>query len=505
MKGLLSMLDASRERKAGVFLGYINYLIRICIQLIYVPVMLKLLGQSEYGVYQLVASLIAYLNLLNFGFSGAYLRFYAKCKGDKKEEATLNGTYLLVFSVLGLIAFFLGLVMTFNSRVILGTKLTSTELELAKVLFFILSINMAITFPISVLSSIVTAKEEFLFQKIVEILKTLANPCFTIVLLILGKGSVGLVIITTVITLISGIVNLWYVLSKLKIKFSFVDFDTSLVKEVSTFSFFIFLSSVIDQINWNVDKFILGRIVGTTAIAVYSVGAQINNLYISASDMTAIVMAPKVNNIVATEINPMPRLNDIFIKVGRIQAYIVLFIVTGFIVLGREFITLWAGEDYVEAYIITLLLIVPAAIPLIQSIGIDIQRALNKHQIRSVVYAGISVFNIFISVPLVYKLGATGAAIGTAIALLFGNGIIMNVLYIKYIGLDVRKFWKKIFPIFCTPILAMLSIFVINKVHADYSWFDFILKGILFTSIYGLTAFFITSNKEEKSLIRSIK
>ena len=71
------IIDGSKQRKLGVVLGYINFLIKMGTQLIYVPIMLKILGQNEYGVYQLVASIISYLSLLNFGFGGSYFRFYA--------------------------------------------------------------------------------------------------------------------------------------------------------------------------------------------------------------------------------------------------------------------------------------------------------------------------------------------------------------------------------------------------------------------------------------------
>ena len=48
--------------------------------------MLRILGQSEYGVYSLSQSVIGYLSLLNFGFSGSYLRFYSKYVADGDTE-----------------------------------------------------------------------------------------------------------------------------------------------------------------------------------------------------------------------------------------------------------------------------------------------------------------------------------------------------------------------------------------------------------------------------------
>ena len=40
------------QRKAGVILSYAGELVKILVSLVYTPIMLRLLGQSEYGLYQ---------------------------------------------------------------------------------------------------------------------------------------------------------------------------------------------------------------------------------------------------------------------------------------------------------------------------------------------------------------------------------------------------------------------------------------------------------------------
>lgn len=496
--------NRSKQRKVGVIIGYINFLVKMAMQLIYVPIMLSILGQNEYGVYQLVASVISYLSLLNFGFGGSYLRFYAQCNGDADKEKKLNGTFLTVFTGFAMLVLILGLFISANAQLILGNKLTSDELALSKVLLVVLTINMALTFPISVFSSIISSREAFIFQKVIELLKNAVNPFLTIVILLLGKGSVGLVCVTTLLTILSGIANIWYAIVKIGAKFSFKKLDFNLIRNIGAFSFFIFLNSIIDQVNWNVDKFLLGRLIGSAAIAIYSVGAQINSIYTQVSDMTASVMATQVNLIVANSNDPMEKLNVLFVKIGRIQAYIVFAIVSGFLVLGRDFITLWAGRDYDEAYYVTLFLIVPAAIPLMQSLGVDIQRALNKHQIRSIIYAGLAIGNIIISVPLIYKFGASGAAFGTAISLLIGNGLVMNIVYKKYIGLNVVLFWKRVFPVIAVSLIPITFGFITNYLCAVVSWHALILKGLIFIIVFFASEYLIAMNKEERNMVTNI-
>lgn len=491
----------SKQIKAGAILGYVNYAVKMLIQLAYVPILLRLLGQAEYGVYQLVASVISYLSLLNFGFGGSYLRFYSQCKGDKKKEDSLNGSYFIVFCIFAIIAFIAGIILTVNTKVVLGTKLTANELDLAQKLMFIMAINMAISFPISVFSAIVTSRECFIFQKVVELLKSVFNPILVIFALLLGYGSIGLVLASTVLTVIAAGINIWYVLVKINAGFDFHKFNMKLMREVGAFSFFIFLNSIIDQINWNVDKFLLGRFVGSVSIALYSVGAQINNIYIQISDMLATVVAPRVNVIAANEKNPLPKLSALWIKVGRMQAMLVLAIISGFVIFGKEFIALWAGQEYGSAYYITLLLIIPVSIPLCQTLGVDIQRALNKHQYRSFVYAAVAIANLFISIPLVKIYGAIGAALGTTIALLVGNVLIMNIIYKKIIGLDVLEFWKSIATLVPSVVPSIICSFLYKKFIIIDRWSTLLIGCVLFMVVYIISLYLYGINQEEKEML----
>ena len=150
-------------------------------------------------------------------------------------------------------------------------------------------------------------------------------------------------------------------------------------------------------------------------------------------------------------------LTGLLTRVGRIQFSVLSMMCLGFIFFGRAFITLWAGRKYVEAYQIVLLLIVPVTIPLIQTIGLEILRAKNLHRFRSVVYLIVGFICTLISIPLIRAYGGTGAAAGTALTLLIGNGIIMNWYYRRKVDLNMRFFWLKIarmLPAMMLPVLA---------------------------------------------------
>ena len=98
------------------------------------------------------------------------------------------------------------------------------------------------------------------------------------------------------------------------------------------------------------------------------------------------------------------------------------------------FIQAWGGAEYAPAYWVALLLIGPVTVPLIQNIGIEIQRAKNMHQFRSKVYFCMAIGNAIVSVPLGMKFGGIGCALGTAISMIVGNGFIMNWYYQAHIA-----------------------------------------------------------------------
>lgn len=62
------------------------------------------------------------------------------------------------------------------------------------------------------------------------------------------------------------------------------------------------------------------------------------------------------------------------------------------------------------------------------------------HKFRSILYVIIACFNIGISIPLSNYYGGIGAAIGTAISLIIGNIIIMNIYYHYKVHLNIIKF-----------------------------------------------------------------
>lgn len=491
--------------KAGVILSYLQTALNAVISLIYTPIMLRLLGQSEYGVYTLASSMIAYLGLLNFGLSSSYIRYYSryKSKNDTLGLAQLNSIFFSVYTVIALIAFAAGLGISFNTEALFGATLTAEELATTKYLMLILSFNLMMTFFSTVFTAYVGANEQFVFQKIMNMGKTVVSPLVTIPVLLLGYRSIGMAVVTTVISLVVDISNIVYCFRRLNMKFSFRGADFRIICEIASYSVFIAINSIVDQINWQVDKFILGRYQGSTATAVYGVASQINVLYINISASVSNVFIPRVHRLLY-EKDRLRQYSLLMTKIGRIQMLILGLVGSGLILLGRPFIRIWAGEGYENAYTIILLLIVPGTIPLIQNLGIEIQRAVNKHQFRSVAYAVMAGVNLLISIPLGKRYGGIGCAAGTAVSLIVANGLIMNWYYQARIGLDIKGFWMKIAKLIPAILIAGAAGAVITAVIKPGNIITLGAAAVLYTIVYIILCWHIAMNEEEKQMIRHL-
>lgn len=487
------------QHKAGILLNYINEAVKILTTLIYTPVMLRLLGQSEYGLYQMVGAIVANLSLLSFGFGSAYVRYFYRyrTKQDDRGIARLNGMFLLIFCAVAAICLACGLVMRTNAVHVFGDGLTAGELEKARILLLILTVNMAVTFPNSVFDCYVTAHERFFFQKLLRLAQSVLNPFLTLPLLMMGYGSVSVVMVTTILTFSTFFVNIYYCVRKLRMAFSFRKLQFSLLWEMWVFTFFIFLNQIIDQINWNVDKFLLGRISGTKSVAVYGVGAQINNMYIQMSVAISSIFVPRVNRIVA-ESDDETELTRLMSKVGRMQLAVLALILSGFILWGRDFLQLWVGDGYSVSYYVALLLLIPVTVPLIQNLGIEIQRAKNLHKVRSAVYTGLAVCNVLLSIVLIRLWDSVGAAAGTAISMILGNILFMNWYYHRKMKLDMVAFWREIVKMMPAILLAVLWGLFFRQVVVVRGWISLLLCVLVYTAGYGISMWLLGWSREEK-------
>lgn len=497
------------QLKIGIILSYLQMALSIVIGLFYTPIMLQMLGKSEYGLYNTVSATISMLSLLNLGFSSSYVRYYSqyKAKGDNRSIDKLNGLFLIIFGVIAMIALGCGWILSSHLELVFDEGLTEGEYRIAVVLMRLLSVNLAISFISTVFQCIISAHENFVFLKSVTLIRTVVSPLVTLPLLFLGFRSIGMVVVTLCFSVIADLTLFVFCLKKLKIRFVFHDFETGLFRSIFVFTGFLAINLIVDQVNSNMGKLLLARYVGTESVAVYSIGFLLYQYYVMFSTSISGVFTPRVHRLVQeNEQDPIKRkycLTELFVKVGRVQFLLLGLIASGVVLFGRAFIGFWAGEGYEDSYFVALLLILPASIALIQNVGIEIQRAMNLHKFRSIAYLIMAIFNLIISVYLSQAYGAVGAALGTAVSLILANGLIINIYYHKKCSVDIILFWKNILRQAVGIIPPMIAGFILCRFVKIRSLISMLACILIYCVGYFFSVYFLSMNVYEKSLVKN--
>lgn len=495
---------AVNQLKAGAALSYVSIGLNILIGLLYTPYMLRMMGQNEYGLYSLVASVVSYLTVLDLGFGNAIIRYTAKfrAEGKVKEQYQMFGMFLALYSIIGLIAMGGGSILYFNIDQLFDATMTSDDLCKVRVMMLLMIFNLAFTFPMSIWGAIISAYENFVFIRVFNIVRIVLNPLVMIILLSIGYKAIAMVVVTTIFNVISLVINAWYCKYHLHIKILFGEFKWGFLKEVSVYSFWIFLSAIIDRVYWSTGQFVLGIFKGPAIVAVYAIAIQLEHMYMSFSGAIVGVFLPKITNMVVKG-NQDKEISDLFIKSGRVQFIVMAFILTGFILFGRPFINIWAGPDYSDAYWISLLFFVPLTIPLIQNLGITVLQARNKMKFRSLVMIVISFASLAISIPLAKKFGGIGCAIGTSLALVAGQIVAMNIYYYNKMNIDIPTFWKEIIKMCIAPLIVSLISFYFLQNVSIKNFAQLTIYILIFCAIYIPCFWFMSMNHYERDLFSS--
>jgi O-antigen/teichoic acid export membrane protein len=196
------------------------------------------------------------------------------------------------------------------------------------------------------------------------------------------------------------------------------------------------------------------------------------------------VFLPKLTAMSART-DDMTEINGLFDRIGHIQALLVWGICAGFASIGQEFIYVWAGPEYGEAFWATLILMLGLNVSLVQNLGISVLQAKDKQGFRAIIYIVIAVLDLLVSIPVSAELGVIGCAVTAAVFLFIGTGPIMNWYYHTKIGIDIPKFWHEVIPVLIPAVLtasATLGFSALTRLGPSYG--SILIKCLFFVVVY---------------------
>lgn len=273
------------QRKLGIFLSYLNITLQSLLGFLYIPILLHYIGKSEYGLYQLMGSLIAYFGIMDFGLSAAVIRFYAKYLALKNRGGMENILAIALRcygAVMGGMLIAGGAVYTMLDAAFSGS-MTAGEVAEAKNIFLLLLLNIVITLSTMVFRSVINAHERFLFLKGMETVQLVLQPMLVVRLLMHHPSAFSVALVQTGLNLVLSLARVYYCFAKLHVRIRYHYWSHELMVSFRRLALSVFVVTLIDQFFWKTNQIILGVISGTAAVAVYSTASIIYMGYMQLS------------------------------------------------------------------------------------------------------------------------------------------------------------------------------------------------------------------------------
>lgn len=499
------MISSNKQIKIGAVISYISIAVNMLCGILYTPWMIRMIGQSDYGLYTLATSIIS-LVTVDFGMGMAVSRFLSKFKAEEKQEDADN-FLAIVYKLYGLITLVLLIALCIMYRYvdIICASLTPEELAKFRVVFVIVASATVLCFPFATTDGILTSYEKFIQAKLCDLFNRVATVLLVIIVLFTGHGLFALVATNMALNVVTVGLKLLVLRTTTPIKVNWKFFSKDMLGMVLGFSVWVTVTSLAQRLIINITPTILGAVSGSAAIAIFAVAKNLEYFAFVLTNAVRGMFMPKVSRILAK--NGGKSNNDVLplmIKVGRFQTYIIGLIIVGFISVGKEFIHFWVGDNYYLAYYCFLLLVIMDIIEYPQQIADTTLVATNNVKIRSFIAVGTGVGNVVLSLGLSKLWGALGASCSIFIVTTC-RMIANNIAYHRILHINLKKFFGECY----LSILPSMAIALAVGVLANYVMpqKNIVILGVKIVTVviaYAISAWFISFNEFEKDSVRQI-
>jgi O-antigen/teichoic acid export membrane protein len=379
-------------------------------------------------------------------------------------------------------------------------------------LILILSVTSSLDFFLSLFTWYIYYKSHFIFEQILYLSLHIGTILGSFLFLYFGYNIIAVALVTGCVTVLFDAVGAIYAIGKLKMSFDLMDKPsfTALLKEVLKFSLYIFFMMIVSFINQNIGKTVLGHVIGMASVTIFGYGLQFYNYEAQIASAISSQFSPRVNKLVVEQ--KYDEINNLFTKVSRLQMVVLFLIVGGFAACGQDFINAWlqktdlSSKDLTNIFYLSLGFLLLWIIPLSQQIGLEIQRAENKHKYLAIVNLACAVVSIGITVLCVFLLPndakVYGPLIGMGCSTIVGMIILGNLFYQRKLKLPIKSYFVS-FAIYGLVAAASWAIvyFVFKygiKLPTQWNlWYGTVIKGVAFAVLFVPASIYVVKKQKD--------
>ncbi|MFA5516447.1 MAG: oligosaccharide flippase family protein [Desulfuromonadales bacterium] len=476
--------------------------IQILVAFFMMPFILARLGDDWYGIWVLVGSIGGFYYLMDLGLSSAVSRYVAHhlANDENQETNAVINTSLVIYSVIAVV------VLALAGGVALGAGLFIEDLgklRTVQVILVITGLRLTLEFPFNAFVGIVQAKVRYDLLTSSHLVTLLFSTAAIYAFLSRGYGIVALAWITFIASLLSNL--LFYLIARhlyREMKVSLTFFRRAKVRELFGYSIWSFLIQIADQLRHRIDSVVIAALLSPVHVTHYFIGARLVEYFSELVYRATNMITPIFTTYQARRDHEQMRVK--LLLLNRINVVLGVFGGGMVIVLGEDFIRLWMGEEYADAYPILVVLMSAMIVNLITNPATNVLFAVARHRYLAGVNILEGLANLGLSLILIPKFGILGCALGTAIPLLVNRLIIIPPYVCRQIGLGLGRFYGDLLPTaFFTVVYVLLAARAFAAFEAPPTYLSLALAFLASCPMFLLGILFVAFNREERKLLFS--
>ncbi|OQY29452.1 MAG: hypothetical protein B6244_03500 [Candidatus Cloacimonetes bacterium 4572_55] len=495
-----------KQSRASVILrntlsNYMQYVVKVGISLISIPIIIRLMGKELYGLWELVMSMIGFIGLLDFGFATSVVKYVAESKGqkDSKRMNLIVSTvfYAYLFLAAAVVILSSGFAFLYSDLF----HLPDTVTDVAPWVMILIGIRTALNFPFSVYRGVLFGHQRIALLNAIEIVMNILEATASILVLYLGFGIIGFACAYLASYLLKALTRMYFSYRETEnLHVSVKLFQKDKLREVTSVSLYLFIILASGTIAAQVDRIVIKLFAALEAVAVYSVAAKMSNYVFRLAKQFINALTPLIAELKGA--GETKNIQRVMLEGTKLSLIIVSPLAMSLFFFSKDLMVAWIGPDFEESGVVLSILLLAIFPTVIQANAGNILAMTDNHRFAAWTSLGSAILNVIMSVILIQFLGLPGVALGTLI-----SAFVMQTILVLYtcrvIPIDITKLLiRSILPIIPPMIPAFLIMFIIRVyIHPT----NLILVGIesgIGAAVYLIFAYFLSFDQKEKNLYR---
>jgi O-antigen/teichoic acid export membrane protein len=437
---------------------YVSIAVSALVGLVVLPINVRYLGASEYGLWMLTASITTYFSVLDLGYGSAVIKFVAEYRA-KRDVRSLNeilSTLFVLFSAMGTLVYVLAIGLAWLLPAIFN--LAPDQVTTARTILLIIAANVALHFVFAVYGGVVNGFERYYLNNVIGMSSNIVGALVNVLVIWLGYGLIEIVAATSLVRMAP------YYLYRRNAKAVFPDLQLSprlfrreRLREVTGLSIYFAITDWSARLNYTIDNFTIGIFLNTAAVGVYAVGLRLSEaLFRMTNQLHAFLFPAVVRQATDGQVEAQRRL---LVHAARFQLAVALALCGSVIAVADRLIRTWVGPG-LEAGILTAQILAYVVV-LRAWMGVPgtVLKGSGKAAFVAKVGSLCAVANVLLSVVLVNAMGLVGVALGTAIPVTITAAAAIFPAACRTVDLPVSEGYRRIvWPAVWPAIIVILLV-----------------------------------------------